>query len=158
MCHWCLYSAQQYCIILRINNLFIVVYERFQLWFRLGKLWWFQKWWKVWKIFSSVTVKKRWLHMETNALSIKSKCFNKMGLVIMRSKKGIMLSLQMLKSLLEIVVEIWLECLAVKNSPEKLVQSTRVRLNFSILSSHESCPANTLPFQFPKFESHLCKK
>ena len=29
-----------------------------------------------------------------------------MGLVIMRSKKGIMLSLQMLKSLLEIVVEI----------------------------------------------------
>ena len=29
-----------------------------------------------------------------------------MGLVIMRSKEGIMLSLQMLKSLLEIVVEI----------------------------------------------------
>ena len=32
-----------------------------------------------------------------------------------------MLSLQMPKSPLEIVVEIWLECLTVKNSPEKLI-------------------------------------
>ena len=156
MCHWCLYSAQQYCIILRINNLFIVVYERFQLWFRLGKLWCFQKWWKVWKIFSSVTVMKRWLHMETNALSIKSKCFNKMGLVIMRSKKGIMLSLQMLKSLLEIVVEIWLECLAVKNSPEKLIHfqsSTGPNLFWAV-----SLVRPTLyHFNFPNFKSHLAK-
>lgn len=116
-------------------------------------------WWEVWEIFSSVTVMKRWLHMETNALSIKSKCFNKMGLVIMRSKKGIMLSLQMLKSLLEIVVEIWLECLAVKNSPEKQYWSNPELVLTSVFWAVMSLVRPTLyHFNFPKFESHLCKK
>ena len=77
-----------------------------------------------------------------------------MGLVIMRSKKGIMLSLQMLKSLLEIVVEIWLECLAVKNSPEKLIQS-RVGPITSVFWAVTSLVRPALyHFNFPKFESH----
>ena len=91
------------------------------------------------------------------ALSIKSKCFIKMGLVIYeKSKKAIMLSLQMLKSLLEIVVEIWLERLAVKNSPEKLIhfQSSTGPNSFWAVSLVRP---TLYHFNFPNFESHLAK-
>ena len=67
-----------------------------------------------------------------------------------------MLSLQMPKSPLEIVVEIWLECLAVKNSPEKLIHfqsSTGPNLFWAV-----SLVQPTLyHFNFPNFESHLAK-
>ena len=48
-----------------------------------------------------------------------------------------MLSLQMPKSPLEIVVEIWLECLAVENSPEKVIyfqSATGPNLFWAVLS------------------------
>ena len=67
-----------------------------------------------------------------------------------------MLSLQMPKSPLEIVVEIWLECLTVKNSPEKLIyfqSSTGPNLFWAV-----SLVRPTLyHFNFPNFESHLAK-
>ena len=76
--------------------------------------------------------------------------------MIIEVKKGIMLSLQMPKSPLEIVVEIWLECLAGKNSPEKLIHfqsSTGPNLFWAV-----SLVRPTLyHFNFPNFESHLAK-
>ena len=58
--------------------------------------------------------------------------------------------------MLEIVVEIWLECLAVKNSPEKLIHfqsSTGPNLFWAV-----SLVWPTLyHFNFPNFESHLAK-
>ena len=104
----------------------------------------FKRWWEVWEIFSSVTVMKRWLHMETNALSIKPKCFNKMGL--------------------DWVYRCWNLCwkLLLKYDWNvlllKIFQKNWSNPEFRILSSHESCLANTLPFQLPKIRASPLQK
>ena len=89
-----------------------------------------------------------------------------------------MLSLQIPKSPLEIVVETWLECLTVKNSPEKLIYVDQFffKISWDLSSSGSTSRTRQVltyfeqslsvlsgqhfqqqHFNFPNFKSHLAK-
>ena len=68
-----------------------------------------------------------------------------------------MLSLRMLKSTLDIDVEIWLECLAGKNSPEKLIHHFQSSTGPNLFWAVSLVRPTLYHFNFPNFESHLAK-